>query len=137
VGARLPQLIAGDDEVLSQHRYVDCATHRDEVIETSTEAPAFGQHADDRGAAELVVGGQGCGVVDRGEWALRRARPLHLCDDRHAVALEDRNGIEARLPPRGLCLELVEADEFLTRGEIGADTQQDVVEHAHANGLPR
>ena len=54
----LPQLVARDDEVLAQHRHVDRATHRDQVVEAAAEAAPLGEDADDRGAAGLVVGGE-------------------------------------------------------------------------------
>ena len=55
VGARLPHLVAGDHEVLAQHRDVDRGAHGVEVVEAAAEAALLGEHADHAGAAGRVV----------------------------------------------------------------------------------
>ena len=57
-GARLPQLVAGEDEVLAQHRNLDGGADRLEVVESAAETAPLGEHADRRSAASLVVRGQ-------------------------------------------------------------------------------
>ena len=86
MGPGLPELVARDDEVLAQDRDVDRAAHGVEVVEAAAEAAPLGEHADDGGAAGLVVGGERGRVGDGGERALGRAGPLDLGDDRDAVA---------------------------------------------------
>ena len=58
VGAGLPDLVGGDDEVLAQHRDVDGGANRGEVGEAAGEPALLGQDADDARAADLVVAGE-------------------------------------------------------------------------------
>ena len=58
VGAVRPglvHLVAGDDEVLAQHRHVDGGAHRVEVGLRAAEAAPLGEHADHPGAAGGVL----------------------------------------------------------------------------------
>ena len=66
VGAGLVDLVGADDEVLAQDRDRHLGPNRVEVVERAAEAALLGEHADDAGAAGLVVGGQPGRVGDRG-----------------------------------------------------------------------
>ena len=78
------QLVAGDDEVLAQHRDVDRGADRAEVVEAAAEAALLGEHADRGGPAGGVRRGEHGGVGDVGEVALAGAASLDLGD--HARA---------------------------------------------------
>ena len=47
VGPGLPHLVAGDDEVLAQHRDVDGGPDGVEVVEAAAEPALLGEHGDD------------------------------------------------------------------------------------------
>ena len=73
-GAGLDQLVAGDDEVLAQHRDVDGGADGAQVVEAAAEAALLGEHADRGGTAGGVLPrrgrpGRGC----------RRGRPCWGC----------------------------------------------------------
>ena len=137
MGAGLPQLVAGDDEVLAQHRDVDRGAHGVQVGERPAEPALLGEHADDGGAAGLVVGGERGRVVDGRELALGRAAALDLGDDAHAVVAAQRGDavLAGGSLGRGL-LELVEREQRLALGQVGTHTLEDVVEHAHPQVCP-
>ncbi len=134
VRARLPQLVARDDEVLAQDGDVDGPAYGDEVLDAAREATRFGEHADHGGAAGLVVAGERGWVGDGGELALGGTGPLHLRDHRDALAAQRWKRVVARRSGSGQRLQLVEADPFLACCEVDAHIPQDVVEHAHATG---
>ena len=93
VGAGLVHLVAADDEVLAQHRDVDDGADGVEVGQRAAEAAPLGEHADDAGAAGLVLAGERGGVGDVGQRALGRAAALDLGDDADAGRAQRGQGV--------------------------------------------
>ena len=83
-GARLGELVPGDEEVLAQQGDVDPAADGGEVVEAAREPAGLGEDADDGGTARGVLRGERGRVGDVGQGALAGAGPLDLGDHRHA-----------------------------------------------------
>ena len=137
VRPRLVHLVAGDDEVLAQHRHVDDRADGVQVGLRAAEAPPLGEHADHAGAAGGVLAGELGGVGDVGEVALGRAAPLDLGDDPDAGGAQRGEGVEGGPGVEGRGLDLGQREERLAGGEVLADAGHDLVEHAHERRRPR
>ena len=132
----LPQLVGADHEVLAEHGDADPLPDGVQVGQAAAEPAALGEHADDPGAARLVVGGQPGRVVDGRERPLGRARPLDLGDDRDVRAAQRGHHVERRRHPAGPLLQLIERHRPLPLFEVSAHAIEDLVKHAHASAAP-
>jgi hypothetical protein len=121
-------LIAGDDEVLAQHRHLDRRAHRREILERAAEPPALGEHADAPRAPARVLAREVGGVGDLGELTLRRRRALDLGDHGDAGATQRRVGVQRGWGRGGQPLQLVERHLLLPRLDVFADAGEDLVE---------
>ncbi len=130
-GAGLPQLVAGDDEVLAQHRDGDLLAHGAEVVERAAEAALLGQHADDGRATGLVVGRERGGVRDVGQVALARRLALDLADHADAGRGERRHRVERRRGVGHQALQLGQRRGLLAGGEVDTYPLDDLVEDGH------
>ena len=130
--ARFPELVGADHEVLAQQRHPDGRTDGGEVLEAAAEPARLGEHADHACAAGLVVHRQ-CGRIgDGGERALGRAGPLNFGDHGDVFALERGHHVRWRRGPAHGLLQPLQRHLPLTCREVGADSVEDLVEHAHA-----
>ena len=130
-GAGLDELVAGDDEVLAQHRYVDRGADRDQVGQAAGEAALLGQDADRGGPAGGVLAGQRRGVGDLGEMALAGAAALDLGDDRALRGTQARHRVQGRVDVAERRADVGERTGGLAHGEVLAHAGDDLLEHRH------
>jgi hypothetical protein len=108
-GARLPHLVAGDHEVLAQHRDVDRGAHGGQVLEAAAEAALLGEDADHAGATGRVVRREPGRVGDHRERTLARAGALDLGDHLDATAAAERGqGVMSGVAPLDPGLQLLQ-----------------------------
>ena len=103
----------------------------------AVEAALLGQHADDPRAAVLVGAASSAGSAIDASSPARRAGPLHLGDDADAGLAQRRHHIQWRRRAFGRRLDLGDAHDRFTSGNVGADSLDDGVEHGcrtHAVG---
>ncbi len=138
-GARFPQLVGGDDEVLAQHRDVHGTTHVAQVLEAAAEPSLLGQHADRGGTTGGVVGGERGGVGDRRQRALARAGALDLGDHADSRRPEGRHRVACVGGSTRRLLHRVERGARLALSEVEAYAVDDLVEngHGHLSGTGR
>src|SRR6185437_10911086 len=131
VGARLPELVGADNEVLAEHGDLHGPPDRGQVVKRPAEPALLGQHADHPGAAGLVVARERGRVVDVGHRAAGRTRPLDLRDDTDALGLERGHGVQRRRGFSRHVLQLLKRDARLALGQVGPHPFEDLVEHTH------
>lgn len=137
VGPGLVDLVLVDREVLAQHRDAHGAAHGVQIGQRAAEAALLGEHGDHGRTAALVGGGQGGGVVDRRQRALRRRGALDLRDDLQGVAVQTAQrgpGIQGRGRGAGRAPDLLERDGGSAHLEVLSDPLDEGVQHGA--GLP-
>jgi len=131
----LVDLIAGDHEVLTQHRHGDRGTDGRQVVQRTAEPAPLGQHADRTGPTGRVVDREVSRIGDLGQPALGRRRTLHLGDHGHAGLAQRRVRVHRRRRRRCQFTDPLQRNLLLASGDVFTHAGQNLVEHAYGRCL--
>ena len=135
MGACLPDLIFGDDEILTEHRNMHGSADLVQIIKRAKETTSLGKYGNRACPTALILPGQRRRIGDIAEVALGRRGPLDFGNDRNAIRfLQPSARIDRRRSLGHLPLQFVERHALLTCLLVFDGSCHQFIEYRH--GVP-